>query len=241
MNKRSEGHRVIFSFGLAAIFVVLGAFFLITVGSAQEGAGGQDLSPSGADDVSKDLRYAKFDSQTMRVVRTWEDAAAGRSSQSAAQEVLTEVTRASELPPFADRMEVWIKFDPDSGVPEDELFGLGVEKDDHYAVFQNYVQAVAPVSSLRQISELPGVFQISVPPTAEPAVVSEGVARVNAQNYINAGLRGQGRKVAILDRVLGTGLFLGKGKLRTGKYKSLLPGKIRGGRNRPIVSRKVRL
>jgi PKD repeat protein len=63
------------------------------------------------------------------------------------------------------------------------------------------VQALVPISSLRGLSQHEAVGFMRNPLRGHPAVISEGVAAINADNFSSAmGISGEGVKVAILDK-----------------------------------------
>ncbi|MBC7261746.1 MAG: S8 family serine peptidase, partial [Chloroflexi bacterium] len=73
--------------------------------------------------------------------------------------------------------------------------GLRVE-----TVYRNYVQVLAPVTSLLHLADLPGVYHVRLPYRPLPlAVTSEGVGIIGANAWHAAGLLGNGVKVAIVD------------------------------------------
>ncbi|HKG12239.1 MAG TPA: S8 family serine peptidase [Pyrinomonadaceae bacterium] len=193
---RTANRRLTRFFALSLL--VLTASVLTRPGFARQGRTDDNLSPAGAD-VAKNPAYEKFDSRLSRVLEAWRVAGEGRTTRQEAEAVVAEVARASSLPAYEDRIEVWITYDGEPGEDEEKLLGAVAEKDDHYAVFGNHVQAVVRVESLEFIAGLPGVLQISIPPTGQPEVVSQGVSRTKASNFFNAGFNGQGVKVAILD------------------------------------------
>jgi hypothetical protein len=174
------------------------ASLVIHPGFARQRAAVDNLSP-GAAEGTKNPAYEKFDSHLARILDAWRNAREGRITKQEAEATIGDVALANSLPAYDDKVEVWITYDKASSIAEADLLAAQIEKDDHYAVFGNYVQAFAPVSSLEFISSLPGVLQVSVPPTGQPLVVSEGVSRAQAQNFFSAGFNGQGVKVAILD------------------------------------------
>src|ERR1043165_1105326 len=180
--------------------LIMGAILLASALAFHSGAQApriiQNLSRN---ETAKDPGLIKFDGEMAGLVRVWADQQQGkpvaRSAKTRAQDLMTQ----HALPAEADTVEVWVKYDSSSSIDEAALLSLGVEKDDHYAVFQNFVQMVVPLSSVVALSELPGVLQVSVPPTAHVDITSEGVARVKAANYTNAEFKGQGIKIGILD------------------------------------------
>ncbi|MEX0682626.1 MAG: S8 family serine peptidase [Dehalococcoidia bacterium] len=61
------------------------------------------------------------------------------------------------------------------------------------------VQVTVPPAALQSLARAPGVIAVRPPLTAYPAVVSQGVALTNADDWHTAGLTGAGVKVGILD------------------------------------------
>ena len=61
------------------------------------------------------------------------------------------------------------------------------------------IQALVPISQLTALAESPGVRYVRTPWYPIPAVVSEGVGLINADDWHAAGYTGEGVKVAILD------------------------------------------
>jgi subtilisin family serine protease len=157
------------------------------------GASAQELSNL-AVPTAKDPAEAKFDGALRRIFLALRSA-----SPVSLNSLVNEIARAHRLPERGDRIEMWIRFDP-ALFKEDALVPLGIVQDDRYLrVGQDHLQALVPVSSLLALSQLPSVIQISLPPTPAPLVVSEGVARTNAQSLTGSGFTGSGIKVAVLD------------------------------------------
>jgi len=65
--------------------------------------------------------------------------------------------------------------------------------------YRNLIQVVMPVSQLTALADTPGIRLVRLPWYPLPAVVSEGVALINADEWQTAGSTGAGVKVAILD------------------------------------------
>jgi len=65
--------------------------------------------------------------------------------------------------------------------------------------YRNLIQVVMPISQLTALADTPGIRLVRLPWYPLPAVVSEGVALINADEWQTAGYTGAGVKVAILD------------------------------------------
>jgi subtilisin family serine protease len=173
---------------------ILGLLVLLTGASASA----QELSNQFLRNT-KDPAEAKFDGALRRVYAAWKANASGQLSPQALSALVNEAARAHRLAARGDRIEVWIRFDPVL-FDENALTALGIAQDDRYLrVGQDHLQALVPIASLEALRQLPSIVQISLPPTPVPLVLSEGVARVNAQSLTSSGYTGAGIKVAILD------------------------------------------
>jgi len=82
-----------------------------------------------------------------------------------------------------------------------DLESLGVEKDDYFGVYENIVQMLIPVENLKALSENPFVAYVRTPVNGivDEVIVSEGVLKINADEFHNAGYTGRGAKIAIID------------------------------------------
>ncbi len=80
-----------------------------------------------------------------------------------------------------------------------DLESLGVEEDDYFGVYENIVQMLIPVENLKTLSENPFVAYVRTPVNGIADVVSEGVSKINADEFHNAGYTGKGAKIAIID------------------------------------------
>ncbi len=65
--------------------------------------------------------------------------------------------------------------------------------------YRNLLQVVVPVSQLTALADTQGIHLVRMPWEPLPAVVSEGAALINADDWQTAGYNGTGVKVAILD------------------------------------------
>jgi len=88
-----------------------------------------------------------------------------------------------------------------NGKPDfSELATLGVEKDDLYYEMKDRIQMLVPYNRIQELAKLPNIGFVQIPLAPEPTVIiSEGVGTMNAGYYHNAGYKGQGVKVAIID------------------------------------------
>ncbi|NVM05301.1 MAG: hypothetical protein HWN67_23485 [Candidatus Helarchaeota archaeon] len=82
-----------------------------------------------------------------------------------------------------------------------DLESLGVEKDDYFGVCENIVQMLIPIKNLKALSENPYIAYVRTPVNCiiDEVKVSEGVSKINADEFHNAGYTGKGAKIAIID------------------------------------------
>jgi hypothetical protein len=158
----------------------------------------QDLDGLAAPDL-KDSRNLKLAGGLSEIVSVWRKARTGALPLDAARKEIESIVRREGLPEVPGKVEVWITFQDEARIDVSRLESLGIVEDDHFAIVENQVQAMAPLESLEALAALPEVLSLSLPPTGHPDVLSEGFSRVNAQNYTSAGFRGAGIKIAVLD------------------------------------------
>jgi len=157
-----------------------------------------DLGEIAAVDKASGAR-ARLDAKLNRIVEAWEAGQRGEISLGESRATIDAILSIDSLPSYPGAVEVWIRYGKESEINPAALLSLGATNDDHYAVVANFVQTLIPIASIIDVAELPGVVEVSVPPRGYPDVVSEGVARVSAQNFTAIGFKGQGIKVAVLD------------------------------------------
>jgi len=156
--------------------------------------------PSRLEIPGRDPAYSKFDSQLGGMLRTWNSGQRGAMPAAAAATQIRNQAVLNRAVADNQGVEAWIEFDRATAINEAALRAAGIQADDHYRVVDEYVQAFVPWNRLDQVSNLPGVRSVSLPPRGVPdVVISEGVARTLASRYTNAGFSGQGVKVAVLD------------------------------------------
>jgi len=80
-----------------------------------------------------------------------------------------------------------------------DLESFGVEEDDYFGVYENIVQMLIPIENLKSLSENPYIAYVRTPVNGIADVVSEGVLKINADEFHNAGYTGKGAKIAIID------------------------------------------
>jgi len=82
-----------------------------------------------------------------------------------------------------------------------DLETFGVEKDDYFGVYENIVQMLIPIENLKALSENPYVAYVRTPVNGivDEVIVSEGVSKINADEFHNADYTGKGAKIAIID------------------------------------------
>ncbi len=75
-----------------------------------------------------------------------------------------------------------------------------VEYDDYFGIYENIVQMLVPVKNLKLLSENRYIsyVRISVGGIADE-IISEGVSKINADDFHNAGYTGKGVKIAVID------------------------------------------
>jgi len=140
---------------------------------------------------------SKFDSAVARLVML----ARSASSESLLNSRVEAILAGRRVPHPKGMVEVWVTLSSDQELSDKLLTSLGIIKDDHYYHYRHFTQALVPLSRLEALGQAQGVTEVSLPPVGTPSdVISEGVARTNAHNYLDAGFRGQGIKIGILDR-----------------------------------------
>jgi len=65
--------------------------------------------------------------------------------------------------------------------------------------YKNLVQALVPISELKEIARDPAVYYIRLPLRAYPMITSEGVGVINADELHAIGIKGDGIKIAVID------------------------------------------
>jgi len=95
------------------------------------------------------------------------------------------------------KVEVHIRNPIDTTKIDFDLYEI--DKDDYYGVFQNIVQMLLPIKNIKKLSEEPYVLYICVPKVPEPNIISEGVEKINTDDFHSAGYTGNGIKVAVID------------------------------------------
>lgn len=76
---------------------------------------------------------------------------------------------------------------------------FGVEYDDYFGIYKNIVQMLIPIGNLKALSENQYIAYVKVSVSGNPDIISEGVSKINADDFHNAGYTGKGAKIAVID------------------------------------------
>jgi subtilisin family serine protease len=152
-------------------------------------------------DDTKDPLTVVYTHQVADIIHIWDRSLKEAGFRESAIRAVDQILSPSRTFHTTDAIELWVSF---RSAPESygkDLERLGIDtRDDHFYVLGNNVQMVVPLSSISKLAEVPGVLRVDLPPVTIPdAIVSQGLGRVHASNFLNSGYTGSGVKVAILD------------------------------------------
>ncbi len=137
-----------------------------------------------------DLNIPKLDHNLLKLYQSFQ------STKKVSKNVVTK----KSLVIVGEKVKIEALFENESDILDFDFSLYGIEKDDYFGVYKNIVQLLVPVEKLIVLSENPQIAYLRVPECGKPEVIiSEGVAKINATAFHNAGYRGQGVKIAIID------------------------------------------
>ncbi len=97
------------------------------------------------------------------------------------------------------KIKVEVLFKNKNDVSKINFQYFGVEYDDFFGIYKNIVQMLIPVENLKSLSENQYVAYIRIPVSGKADIISEGVSKINADEFHNSGYTGKGAKIAVID------------------------------------------
>lgn len=122
-------------------------------------------------------------------------------SKKVGEDFLKELSlKRSEIFIADQKIKIEIIFSSENDIESFEFEQYDIHFDDYFGIYKNRVQALVPIIFINELSSFDIIKYIKLPSKAEPKIIiSEGVAKIYADDFHSSGLTGNGIKVAIID------------------------------------------